>query len=53
MGDYETTGGSLRFKGGGGITKKKKKKSEKLDPSKVKATLEAKESTPPPSKPIK
>ncbi|KAF8933184.1 hypothetical protein EDD21DRAFT_375146 [Dissophora ornata] len=50
MGDYETAGGSLKFKGGGGITKKKKKKT---DPAKVKAALEAEESTPPPSKPIK
>ncbi|KAF9196767.1 hypothetical protein BGZ50_007012 [Haplosporangium sp. Z 11] len=51
MGDYETAGGSLKFKGGGGITKKKKKKSDAA--KKVKAALEAKESTPPPpSKPI-
>ncbi|KAF9355263.1 hypothetical protein BGZ80_004700 [Entomortierella chlamydospora] len=50
MADYESAGGSLKFKGGGGITKKKKKKT---DASKVKAALEAKEATPPPSKPIK
>ncbi|KAG0230377.1 hypothetical protein B0O80DRAFT_449473 [Mortierella sp. GBAus27b] len=51
MADYESAGGSLKFKGGGGITKKKKKKA---DPSRIKAALEeTKESTPPPSKPIK
>ncbi|KAF9110677.1 hypothetical protein BGX27_006025 [Mortierella sp. AM989] len=50
MADYESAGGSLKFKGGGGITKKKKKKTEA---SKVRAALEAKEATPPPSKPIK
>jgi len=51
MADYESAGGSLKFKGGGGVTKKKKKKS---DSSKVKAALEqVKESTPPPSKPIR
>ncbi|KAF9091314.1 hypothetical protein BGX29_006192 [Mortierella sp. GBA35] len=50
MADYETAGGSLKFKGGGGVTKKKKKKT---DPAKVKAALEAKEATPPPSKPIR
>ncbi|KAF9439272.1 hypothetical protein BGZ76_006001 [Entomortierella beljakovae] len=49
MADYESTGGALKFKNGGGVTKKKKKKT---DASKVKATLEAKESTPPPSKPV-
>ncbi|KAF9977706.1 hypothetical protein BGZ65_007281 [Modicella reniformis] len=49
--DYESTGGSLKFKDGGGVTKKKKKKT---NPSKVRAALEeAKESTPPPSKTIK
>ncbi|KAF9166040.1 hypothetical protein BGX21_001448 [Mortierella sp. AD011] len=50
MADYESAGGSLKFKGGGGITKKKKKKT---DASKVKAALKAKEATPPPSKPVK
>ncbi|KAG0276533.1 hypothetical protein BGZ95_007420 [Linnemannia exigua] len=50
MADYETAGGSLKFKGGGGVTKKKKKKT---DPAKVKAALDAKEATPPPSKPIR
>ncbi|KAF9551274.1 hypothetical protein KI688_002168 [Linnemannia hyalina] len=50
MADYETAGGSLKFKGGGGINKKKKKKT---DPAKVKAALDAKESTPPPPKPIR
>ncbi|KAF8980805.1 hypothetical protein BGZ46_003671 [Entomortierella lignicola] len=50
MADYESVGGSLKFRGGGGITKKKKKK---VDKSKVQAALEAKEVTPPPSKPIK
>ncbi|KAG0297947.1 hypothetical protein BGZ96_003926 [Linnemannia gamsii] len=50
MADYETAGGSLKFKGGGGVTKKKKKKT---DPSKVKAALDAKDATPPPSKPIR
>ncbi|CAO3564467.1 unnamed protein product [Mortierella alpina] len=49
MSDYETAGGSLKFKGSGGITKKKKKKT---DAAKVKAALEADEATPPPSKPI-
>ncbi|KAG0044618.1 hypothetical protein BGZ83_010160 [Gryganskiella cystojenkinii] len=51
MSEYESVGGgSLKFKGGG-ITKKKKKKT---DTSKVvKAVVEAKEATPPPSKPVK
>ncbi|KAG0359977.1 hypothetical protein BC939DRAFT_451382 [Gamsiella multidivaricata] len=50
MGDYESAGGSLKFKGGGGITKKKKKKT---DPAKVRAALDTKEASPSTSKPIK
>ncbi|GJJ76828.1 protein FAM32A [Entomortierella parvispora] len=51
MSEYESVGGgSLKFKGGG-IVKKKKKKT---DASKVvKAAVEARESTPPSTKPIK
>ncbi|KAF9908779.1 hypothetical protein EC991_009482 [Linnemannia zychae] len=51
MADYETAGGSLKFKGGGGVTKKKKKKT--TDAAKVKAALDAREVSPPPSKPIR
>ncbi|KAF9192175.1 hypothetical protein BGZ51_006149 [Haplosporangium sp. Z 767] len=54
MGDYETAGGSLKFKGGGGITKKYGSTFfHLLTTMSLKAALEAKESTPPPpSKPI-